>query len=514
MKKCFLVTGLMTILFFLASCSRKPEYDLVILNGTLVDGSGSPGYQADVGVRGDRIVKIGDLRKARAARTIDAERKVVAPGFIDMLGQSELLGLAVPYVPSKIHQGITTEITGEGESIAPLNDALIRSMQPTLDHYKLRVDWRTLGEYFHRFRRTGMAVNLGAFVGATQVREYVLDSENCAPTPEELNRMKALVASAMKDGALGLSTALIYSPAIYAKTDELIALAKVAAEYGGIYATHLRNEGDQIGPALDEAFRIGREAKIGVEIWHLKVAGKDMWGKMPEILRKIEAARAAGVDVQADQYPYTAAATSLAASLPPWDHEGGTEKMIERLKDKKIRERIKREMPMRSANWESEWYEDNAQTGAIYFSMDEDDVKAALQKPWVAVDCDYGASNPTGILADEMPHPRAYGTFPRILGKYVREEKMLPLEIAIQKMTSTAAARVGLKERGLIKEGYFADITVFDPRTVADKATFENPHQFPVGIDYVVVNGQVEINRGRQTNVLAGRPLLGPGVQR
>lgn len=560
MKRILAVSGIFIVLIFLTSCSRKPDYDVVILSGTLVDGSGVPGIRTDVGVQGNRIVKVGDLKQARARRTIDAAGLVVAPGFIDMLGQSEMVGLVEPRVPSKIQQGITTEITGEGESIAPLNDALIRLLQPQLDHYKLTVDWRTLGDYFKRLQRQGLAINLGTFVGATQVRRYVLDSENRPPTKEEMETMKSLVAAAMKEGALGLSTSLIYSPAIYAKTDELIELAKVAAQYGGVYASHIRNEGDHINEALDEAFRIGREAKIGVEIWHLKVAGKDMWGKMPEALKKIEEARAGGLDVQADQYPYVAAATNLAACMPPWAHEGGNEKMIERLKDSKTRERIRKELPVRSDRWESEWYEvngahgiliasvlnpklkqyegkrldeiaqwrgdrdpmdtlmnliieDNAQTGAIYFSMNEEDVRAALKKPWVAVDCDYGASNPTGILADEKPHPRAYGTFPRILGKYVRDEKILPLEVAIQKMTSTAARRVGLRDRGLIREGYFADITVFDPARVADKATFENPHQFPVGIEYVLVNGQLELEHGQQNSTLAGVPLRGPGYR-
>jgi N-acyl-D-amino-acid deacylase len=561
MHRQFLAVSLAVALFFCTTaCSRKPDYDVLIVKGTVVDGSGSPGIRADVAVQGDRIVKVGDLRNARARKTIDATGLVVAPGFIDMLGQSELIGLVDPRVPSKIHQGITTEITGEGESIAPLNDALIKIMQPLLEHYKLTVDWRTLGEYFVRFKKQGMAINLGSFIGATQVREYVLDSENRAPTKEELEEMKSQVAEGMQRGALGVSTSLIYSPAIYAKTDELVALAQVAARYGGIYASHIRNEGDHVFEALDEAFQIGREAGIGVEIWHLKVAGRDMWGKMPEVLQKIENARAHGVDVGADQYPYIAAATSLAACMPPWAHEGGNEKLIERLKDRKLRERIKKELPVRSDKWESEWFdvggapgilissvlnpklkvyegkrldeiskirgesdpmdtllnliiEDNAQTGAIYFSMSEEDVRAALRMPWVAVDCDYGASNPSGILADEKPHPRAYGTFPRILGKYVREEKVLPLEVAIQKMTSVAARRVGLRDRGMIKEGNFADIILFDPVRVSDRATFEHPHQFPVGIEYVLVNGRLELEHGEQNATLAGQPLRGPGYK-
>ncbi|MBZ5534876.1 MAG: D-aminoacylase [Acidobacteriia bacterium] len=560
MQKQIFAVAIAVVLFFCSACSRQPDYDVLIVNGTVVDGSGSPGIRADVAIQHDRIVKVGDLRNGRARKTIDATGLVVAPGFIDMLGQSELIGLVDPRVPSKIHQGITTEITGEGESIAPLNDALIKIMQPLLEHYKLTVDWRTLEEYFARFKKQGMAINLGSFIGATQVREYVLDSENRAPTKEELEEMKSQVAEGMQRGALGVSTSLIYSPAIYAKTDELVALAQVAARYGGIYASHIRNEGDHIFEALDEAFQIGREAGIGVEIWHLKVAGRDMWGKMPEVLQKIENARAHGVNVGADQYPYIAAATNLAACMPPWAHEGGNEKLIGRLKDRKLRERIKKELPFRSEKWESEWFdvggapgilissvlnpklkvyegkrldeiarirdesdpmdtlmnfiiEDNAQTGAIYFSMSEEDVRAALRMPWVAVDCDYGASNPTGILADEKPHPRAYGTFPRILGKYVRDEKVLPLEVAIQKMTSVAARHVGLRDRGMIKEGNFADLTVFDPARVSDKATFENPHQFPVGIEYVLVNGRLELEHGEQNATLAGQPLRGPGYK-
>jgi dihydroorotase/N-acyl-D-amino-acid deacylase len=535
-------------------------YDIVIMNGRIVDGSGNPWFQGDVAIRGDRIVKIGHLGPTRARRRINAAGLVVAPGFIDMLGHSEYNLLIDPRAESKIFQGITTEITGEGGSVAPLNDYILKENEPFIKYFNVTVDWRSLDQYFARLERTRPAINLATYVGATQIRTYVLKDEDRAPTPDEMNQMRKLVAQAMQNGAVGLSTSLVYAPAFYARTEELIEMAKVAARYGGIYATHMRNESNALMKALDEAIRIGREAKIPVEIFHIKVAGRQNWGKMGEVIKKIEAARAQGVDITADQYPYIAGATSLAASVPPWAHEGGTAKLIERLKDPATRERLKKEMRTPSDDWENFYIgssngegimiasslnkdtakysgkritevarmmnkadeidalfdlviADNAQTGAVYFLMNEDDVKLAMKQPWVSVGVDYGAVATTGPFANRRAHPRAYGSFPRILGRYVREQKVLSLEEAIRKMTSLAANRVGLAGRGMLKEGFFADVVVFDPQQIRDLATFENPNQLSVGMRYVLVNGELVLDAGRQTRALPGRPLRGPGYQ-
>jgi N-acyl-D-amino-acid deacylase len=535
-------------------------YDVVIMNGRIVDGSGNPWFYGDVAIRGDRIVKVGRVGPSRARRRINARGLVVAPGFIDMLGHSEYNLLIDPRAESKIFQGITTEVTGEGGSVAPLNDYILKENEPFIKFFNVTVDWRTLGEYFARLERTRPAINVATYVGATQVRTYVLGDEDRAPTPAELDRMRSLVAEAMQNGAVGLSTSLVYAPAFYAKTEELIELAKVAARFGGIYATHMRNESNALMKALDEAIRIGREANIPVEVFHIKVAGKQNWGKMGEVIKKIEAARAQGVDITADQYPYVAGATSLAASIPPWAHEGGTAKLIARLKDAATRERLKKQMRTPSDDWENFYLgsgggegimvagtlapeaakysgkriaevarmmgapdeidalmdlviADNAQTGAVFFLMSEEDVKLAMRQPWVSVGVDHGAVATSGPFASRRAHPRAYGSFPRILGRYVREEKVLSLEEAIRKMTSLAANRVGLAERGLLKAGFFADVVVFDPQQIRDLATFENPNRLSEGMRYVLVNGETVLDGGRQTRALAGRPLRGPGYR-
>jgi len=530
-----------------------PDYDVLLVGGTVVDGTGAPRRRADVALTGDRIAAIGDLAGRTARRTVDVSGLVVAPGFIDMLGHSEATILVDPRGVSKVTQGVTTEITGEGSSIAPVDATTLRADSAQYAAWGLVVDWHDLDGYFRRLERSGTPLNVATFVGATQVRRYVLGDADRAPTAAELAEMEALVDTAMRQGALGVSSALVYAPAFYAKTDELIALAKVAARYGGVYATHIRNEGPRIDEALAEAFRIGREAGVPVEVWHLKLAGRPSWGRMPRILARFERLRAAGQKVGANSYPYTASATGLSSSIPAWAHAGGDDSLIRRLQDRAIRARIRREMvgrdrPGRSAGGLSgvvvlgvldttlRRYEgrritdiareehkdpydvlfdiliaDHAKTGAAYLSMSESDVRAAVVAPWVGVGMDFGAVAPDGPLDMRVVHPRAYGTFPRILGRYVREEHALTLEAAVRKMTGVAAERLLLRDRGVLKVGNYADITVFDPATVADRATFEHPHETSVGIRYVLVNGRFTLDDGTLTGERPGRALRGPG---
>jgi N-acyl-D-amino-acid deacylase len=535
------------------------RFDLVIIHGRIIDGSGSPWYSGDIGIRDGRIAAIGALAGEARARTVDAHGLVVAPGFIDMLGQSELSILVEPRLPSKIFQGITTEITGEGNSVAPLNEAIIRADRKVYEHYGVTPDWRTLRQYFARLEKQGIGINLASYVGATSVRRMVLGDEDRQPTPQQLDEMKALVADSMRAGAAGLSTALEYAPAPYARTEELIALAGTAARFGGIYATHMRSEGDGIMSALDETFRIGREAGIPVEIWHLKIAGKRNWGRMPEVVAKIDAARAAGIDVSANTYAYTAWANDLSAFIPPWAHNGGNLKLIARLKDRELRKRIRKEMSTPSSEWDNEWEEipgaeailigvvhnsgllplqgktlaevakswnkdpmdalfdlliaDDALTEVAVFGMSEPDVALALLQPWVSVDNDSEGTSPEGILGRDHPHPRAYGTFPRILRKYVRQEKKLTLEDAIRKFTALPAQRMRLSDRGVLKEGMCADVVIFDPATITDLATFENPNQLSLGMEYVLVNGVPVIEGGRMSGALPGKVLRGAGYE-
>jgi len=555
-----LLFALVILSMLLTTTQTTPQFDLLIKGGRIVDGSGSPGYVADVAIKNDRIVKIGQLSQATATRIIDARGLVVAPGFIDMLGQSETYVLIDPRANSKVMMGVTTEITGEGESIAPINDRQIKEQEDFLKRFNLNIDWRTLDQYFKRLEKQGSGVNLGTFVGATQVREYVVGYDDRAPTVQELEQMKKLVAEAMRDGALGLSTSLQYVPARFAKTDELIELAKVARQYGGIYATHQRSEANTIDASLDEVFEIAQKAQIPAEIWHLKTAYKKNWGRMSHVLERIQQARDRGLDVSADIYPYIAGSTALTACLPPWALEGGTEKMLARLRDPQTRQRLKKEISQDQTEWENIYLgsggpngvligsvvnrelehlqgkriseiesdpkkdpldvvfdfilADHGQTGAIYFMMSEDDMRAAMKSPYVSFCTDSGARATDGPLAGSKSHPRGWGSYPRILGRYVRDEKLLTLETAIQKMTGAPAARVGLRDRGLIKEGMFADITVFDPATVIDRATFESPNQYPIGINYVLVNGKLSVDKGQRTTALAGRVLRGPGYKR
>lgn len=539
--------------------SGTSAFDIVIRNGHIIDGTGSPWYAGDIAIRDGRIAAIGRLGDVAAGHTIDAHGRVIAPGFIDMLGQSELTILVDPRLPSKIYQGITTEITGEGNSIAPQTDALLQEDRIDYEHLHITPDWHTFREYFARLAKQGIGINVADYVGATQVRRYVIGDVDRAPTAAELEQMKALVGQAMQEGAMGVSTALEYAPAPYAKTDELIALASEAAKYGGIYATHMRSEGDGIMDALEETSRIAREAKIPVEIWHLKVAGKANWGRMPEVVSFIERARASGLDISANTYAYTAWSNSLSAFIPPWAHDGGSPKLNERLHDPAARARIKKDMEAATKDWDNEWNEipgpeailigavqnpkllplqgntvaeiakmwnkdpkdaimdiliqDNAYTEVSVFGMQETDVALALKQPWVSIDNDSSGTSPEGILGQEHPHPRAYGTFPRILRKYVREEKLLTLPDAIRKFSALPAQKMGLADRGVLKVGMWADVVVFDPQTVHDVATYEKPNQFSVGMDYVIVNGVPVIEDGKMTGARPGKVLRGPGYQ-
>jgi N-acyl-D-aspartate/D-glutamate deacylase len=566
-RRCPTVAGrlIVTIILALGSLSSSfaqqsspPQtFDILIKNGKVLDGTGNPWYSADLGIRGDRIVAIGKLSSATGKKTIDAAGRIVAPGFIDTLGQSEMALLIDNRALSKLSQGITTEITGEGGSIAPQNQKTISPMQPVLDHYKLTVDWTTLDGYFRRLEKQGTPLNIGTYVGAAQVREAVIGDDDRPPTPAELDQMKALVEQAMKDGAFGISTALIYPPGHYAKTEELIELAKVSARYGGLYATHMRSEGASEMAAVDEAIRIGREAGLPVEIFHLKVSGKPRWGSMVKIVEKIQAARDSGLDIRANQYPYIAGGTALASSLPPWVADGGMAKLLERLKDSKVRARIKTDMATDHADWENLFFDcgggsgiliagvvnpdlkkyngktvaemakaenkeelealfdfilkDNAQTGALYFMASEEDLVYGLKQPWTSIGLDASESPLDGPLYEPQSHPRAFGSMPRFLGHYARDQKLMPLPEAIRKITSMPAQRQRLVGRGQIQVGYFADITIIDPAAVIDRATYTDSTKLSEGIDTVLVNGQVAFEHGALTGVNAGRALRGPG---
>ena len=534
-------------------------FDVLITNGHIIDGSGNPWYAGDIGIRGDRTVAIGRLSGATAKKTIDAKGMVVAPGFIDMLGQSEAALLIDNRAVSKLSQGITTEITGEGGSIAPQNAITIKALLPSIEPYHLTIDWTDLNGYFARLERQGTPLNLGTYVGLAQVREAVIGDENRAPTPQELDQMRGLVRQAMEQGAMGVSTALIYPPGHYAKTEELIELAKVAAQYGGIYASHMRSEGKSEIAAIDEALRIGREAGLPVEIFHLKIAGKPRWGTMAQIVGKLQAARDVGQDVRADMYPYVAGGTALASALPPWMANGGMEKLLERLRDPATRARIKTELAEEHADWENLYLAsggaegvmvssvvnqalkpltgktiaqiakeqnkdpldtlfdivlaDKGQTGALYFIASEEDLQFGLKQPWTSIGLDASESPVDGPLFEPHTHPRAFGSMPRFLGHYVRDLKLMPLEQAIRKITSMPAQREHLAGRGLLKEGFFADIAIFDPATIIDKATYAEPTQLSKGVAYVLANGQLEFADGKMTGVNAGRALRGPGAK-
>jgi N-acyl-D-aspartate/D-glutamate deacylase len=536
-----------------AAQTDSPVHDVLVRGGTIVDGSGAPGFPADVAISGGRIAAIGeDLGAARD--TVDATGLVVAPGFIDMLGHSEFRLLADGRAISKIFQGVTTEITGEVSSVVPVSEATKAERAAEISPWGVEIDWEDLEGYFARLEKQGTAIHLGTWVGLSTLRVWGVGWEDRPATPSEMDAMRDALARAMDAGAFGLSSGLIYAPGRYAATDEIVELARVVAERGGFYATHMRSEGARLLEAIDEAIAIGERSGAPVLIHHLKASGKSSWGKMAEAIARIEAARARGVDVMASVYPYVASSTGLDQVLPDWVTEGGTEATLARLADPALRDSLEAELSGRtsSGDWtlgtsaggpsgiqisdvvtdSLERYEgmrldaiaaergqsaaaaaidllvaDSLRTAAIYFSMSEDDLALALRQPWVMIGGDAGIRALDGPLSTDQPHPRAYGTFPRVLCRYSREMGLFPLEEAVRKMTSLPAARAGLAERGLLEPGRYADVVVFDGDTVCDRATFEAPKRLPVGIEHVIVDGVPVLRHGEPTGELPGHGL-------
>ncbi len=539
--------------------AQQSGYDYVITGARIVDGTGAPWFKGDIGIAGDHIAAIGDLHKAAAKRRIDGTGLVASPGFIDVQGQSEFNVLVDNRAASKITQGVTTEITGEGTSIAPVNDRLLEDMQDSAKKYGVALDWRSLDEYLRRYDRARPAINLGTFVGAGGLRDYVMGKDDRPATAAELEQMRQLVAQAMEQGAFGLSSALQYVPDSFASTDEIVELAKVARRYDGVYFTHQRSEADQIFQSLDEVFAIAERAGISATIWHLKTAYSENWGKMPEVLSRIEGARARGIDVAASVYPYTRGSNGLVACFPSWISEGGTEKMIQRLKDPAQRARAQKEMEEPSAKWQNQWrgsggaqgvtliqvlnpelhkYEgmnfeeigrqmgkdprdaamdiaiaDRGESGVVIAVMDEADVRAAVSNVLVTYGSDSPAQAEDGPLSTSKAHPRAFGTFSRVVAEYVRAEHTMRLEEAVRKMTSLAASRVGIMDRGILRPGMMADITLFDAATIQDVATYQDPLRYSQGVKDVFVNGRPVVLEGKITEERPGRALRGPGYK-
>jgi len=537
--------------------SADPPFDVIIKGGTLYDGTGAEARITDIAIRGDRIAGIGDLANATAKTTIDARGLAVAPGFINMLSWSTESLIQDGRSQSEIRQGVTTEIMGEGESMGPVNDRLRQYMLKNQGDIKYEIKWNTLAEYLQYLEKRGISCNAASFLGATTVRAYVIGFNDRIPTPQEMDQMRELVRKEMEAGALGIGTSLIYPPAFYAKTDELIELCKVAARYKGKYISHMRSEGNQLLEALDELFRIAREANIPAEIYHIKAAGQKNWPKVDELLARIEKAQKDGLKVRANMYSYTAAGTGLDACFPPWTEDGGYDALFKRLRDPVTREKIKAEVSVDSDKWENLYLgagspdnillaafksdklkpltgktlakvaemrskdpidtamdlvaEDESRIGTVYFIMSEDNVKKELQKPWISFGSDEASQAPEGVFLKSNPHPRAYGNFARVLGKYVRDEKVITLPEAVRRLSGLPATNLGLDHRGFIQEGMFADVVVFDPATIADRATFDKPHQYAVGMKHVFVNGVQVLKDGEHTGAKPGRALWGPG---
>jgi N-acyl-D-amino-acid deacylase len=536
---------------------EKPRFDVIIRNGIVYDGTGSRPRRADLGIRGDKIAMIGDLSREKAASIIDANGLAVAPGFINMLSWSTESLIIDPRSLGELKQGVTTQIMGEGWSMGPLNDRMKRQVRADQGDLKYEVEWTTLADYLKYLEKRGISQNVASFVGATTIRMNVIGEEDKAPTPEQMQQMRDLVENEMKAGALGIGTSLIYAPAFYAKTDELIELCKVAAKYKGKYISHMRSEGNKLFEAVEELIRISREAKIPAEIYHLKAAGKDNWNKMDRVLAMVNKARKSGLKITADMYTYTAGATGLDAAMPPWVLDGGYDALYKRIQDPDTRKKIIEEIRTPTDKWENLYLaagspdrvllvgfkneklkpltgkslgevarmrgtdpietildlvlEDRSRVGTVYFLMNEDNIKKEIKEPWVSFGSDAESVAPEGVFLRSNPHPRAYGNFARLLGKYVRDEKVISLQEAIRRLTSLPATNLGLDRRGLLKNGYFADVVIFDPATIADKATFDKPHQFAVGVRDVFVNGVQMLKDGMHSGKFSGRALWGPG---
>jgi N-acyl-D-amino-acid deacylase len=537
------------------SCAAAPHYDLVIRHGTVYDGSGVAGAVEDLAIQGDRIAARGDLSGAHGKQEIEASGLAVAPGFIDMLNHAETSLIADGRSQSGIRQGVTLSVFGES-SMGPLTDAMKQQMRARQADIKFDITWTTLGEYLDSLVARGISTNVASFVSASTVRANVIGLDNRAPTAEELDRMRGLVRTAMGEGAMGLTTALIYTPAVFSKTDELVELAKVASAAGGMYISHMRSEGNRLLEAIDETITIARDAHIRAEIYHLKAAGQSNWTKLGDAIAKVEAARKDGLEITADMYTYTAGSTGLDASMPPWVQEGGYDAWAARLRDPKTRDRVRREMTTPGDEWENLLLaaggdgtlrvgfknealriytgktlgevaklrgtsvqdtamdlvaEDGSRVQVVYFLMSEDNVKRQIQLPWVSFGSDASSMSTEGVFLKTSTHPRAYGNFARLLGKYVRDERVIPLEEAIRKLTSLPADTLKVKDRGRLTVGHFADVVVFDPKTVADRATYEQPHQYAVGMRHVWVNGAQVLKDGEHTGATPGRVVRGPG---
>lgn len=534
-----------------------PEYDLLIRNGTIYDGSGREPRRADLLIKGDRIVGVGDYGRVRAAQVVDAGGLAVAPGFINMLSWAVDDLLVDGRSMGDLLQGVTTEIFGEGMSMGPLTEEMKSRQLAAQSDLRFPIEWTTLGEYLRHLERRGVSCNVASFIGATTIREHVIGLEDRAPTPAQLDQMRELVRREMADGALGIGSSLIYAPGFYARTEELIELCKVAAAYNGKYISHMRSEGNRLLESIDELLRIAREARIPAEIYHLKAAGSDNYRKMDEALAKVERARRSGLKITADMYTYTAGATGLTASMPPWVLDGGYPALYARLADPETRRRIAAEIRTPSDKWENLYLsagspeqillvdfrsealrkyigrtlaevarergedpvetimnlilEDRSRIGTVYFMMSEENIRKQMKYPWVSFGSDAGSMATEGVFLKTSTHPRAYGNFARLLGKYVREEKVMPLTEAIRRLTSLPAGNLGLAQRGLLRQGYFADVVIFDPGKVTDRATFERPHQYAEGMVHVFVNGRQVIRDGRHTGETPGRALRGPG---
>jgi len=548
---------LLTTLLNAVVFAKPAEFDAIIRGGTIYDGTGAVPMKADVGIKGDRIVKVGDLSKATADTVIEATGMAIAPGFVNMLSWSTESLIIDPRSLGELKQGVTTQIFGEGESMGPLNDRMKAWMKSEQGDLKYDITWTSLGEYLNYLEKKGVSQNVASFIGATTVWRYVIGDEDKAPTPEQLDQMREIVRKEMENGALGIGSSLIYAPAFYAKTDELIEMCKVASKYKGKYISHMRSEGNQLIEAVTELIRISREANIRAEIYHLKAAGKDNWSKMDQVLKMVEDARKSGLKITADMYTYPAGATGLDASIPPWSLSGGYPELFKRIKDPEMRQKILAEMRTETNKWENLrlaagspdrillvsfkneklkpltgrtlaevakmratdpentvldlMLEDGSRVGTVYFLMNEDNIKKQIKFPWVSFGSDAESQAPEGAFLKSNPHPRAYGNFARLLGKYVREEKVISLEEAVRRLSGLPATNLGLDHRGFLRPGFFADVVIFDPNTIADKATFDKPHQFAVGVRDVFVNGVQVLKNGEHTGKFSGRALWGPG---